>query len=129
VTASELCSSNLDTSSMLSPASGVAEAFRILQANVEFEEGANSATLPLLGLPGGEYILEAKLLDKIAELKPWVSGFLLTVIDREGEMNGFDLGRLAHQGVGAIRRDMRHRSLQSVQFGRQDLAWLLHIKP
>jgi phosphoribosyl-AMP cyclohydrolase / phosphoribosyl-ATP pyrophosphohydrolase len=36
---------------------------------------------------------EAKLIDKIAELKPWVSGFLLTVIDREGEMNGFDLDR------------------------------------
>jgi phosphoribosyl-ATP pyrophosphohydrolase len=36
---------------------------------------------------------QAKLLDKIAELKDWVSGFLLTVIDREGEMNGFDLAR------------------------------------
>lgn len=37
--------------------------------------------------------IEAGLVDKIAELKPWVSGFLLTVIDREGEMNGFDLAR------------------------------------
>jgi phosphoribosyl-AMP cyclohydrolase / phosphoribosyl-ATP pyrophosphohydrolase len=36
---------------------------------------------------------EAGLLDRIAELKDWVSGFLLTVIDREGEMNGFDLDR------------------------------------
>ncbi|MCX7027559.1 MAG: phosphoribosyl-ATP diphosphatase [Spirochaetes bacterium] len=36
---------------------------------------------------------QAKLIEKIAELKPWVSGFLLTIIDREGEMNGFDLTR------------------------------------
>ena len=36
---------------------------------------------------------EARLLDRIAVLKDWVSGFLLTVIDREGEMTGFDLER------------------------------------
>lgn len=38
---------------------------------------------------------EAGLFDKIAELKPYVSGFLVTTIDREGEMNGFDFERAA----------------------------------
>ena len=38
---------------------------------------------------------EDGLFDKIAELKPYVSGFLVTTIDREGEMNGFDFERAA----------------------------------
>jgi len=36
---------------------------------------------------------EFNLYDKIDELKPFVSGFLVTTIDREGEMNGFDFIR------------------------------------
>lgn len=36
---------------------------------------------------------EAKLFDRIEELKPYVGGFLVTTIDREGEMNGFDFER------------------------------------
>lgn len=36
---------------------------------------------------------EASLFDKIEELKPYVGGFLVTTIDREGEMNGFDFVR------------------------------------
>jgi phosphoribosyl-ATP pyrophosphohydrolase len=36
---------------------------------------------------------EAELFSRIEELKPYVSGFLLTAIEREGEMNGFDLVR------------------------------------
>ncbi|MFZ3109094.1 MAG: HisA/HisF-related TIM barrel protein [Rectinemataceae bacterium] len=36
---------------------------------------------------------EAGLFDRIAELNPYVSGFLVTTIDREGEMNGFDFER------------------------------------
>ncbi|MFA5851859.1 MAG: phosphoribosyl-ATP diphosphatase [Spirochaetales bacterium] len=38
---------------------------------------------------------EASLFDKIEELKPYVSGFLITTIDREGEMIGFDFERAA----------------------------------
>lgn len=38
---------------------------------------------------------EAGLFDKIEELRPYVSGFLVTTIDREGEMNGFDFERAA----------------------------------
>ena len=38
---------------------------------------------------------EATLFDKIEELKPFVGGFLVTTIDREGEMNGFDFDRAA----------------------------------
>ncbi len=36
---------------------------------------------------------EARLFDRIEELKPFVGGFLVTTIDREGEMNGFDFDR------------------------------------
>jgi len=36
---------------------------------------------------------KSDLSSKIQELKPYVSGFLLTTIEREGEMNGFDLDR------------------------------------
>ncbi len=36
---------------------------------------------------------EADLFARIAELKPYVGGFLVTTIDREGEMNGFDFTR------------------------------------
>jgi len=38
---------------------------------------------------------EAGLFDRIRELKPYVGGFLVTTIDREGEMNGFDFERAA----------------------------------
>ena len=38
---------------------------------------------------------QARLFDKIEELKPFVGGFLVTTIDREGEMNGFDFDRAA----------------------------------
>ncbi|HWP67876.1 MAG TPA: phosphoribosyl-ATP diphosphatase, partial [Rectinemataceae bacterium] len=38
---------------------------------------------------------EAGLFDRIEELKPFVGGFLVTTIDREGEMNGFDFERAA----------------------------------
>jgi phosphoribosyl-AMP cyclohydrolase / phosphoribosyl-ATP pyrophosphohydrolase len=38
---------------------------------------------------------EAILFDRIEELKPFVGGFLVTTIDREGEMNGFDFDRAA----------------------------------
>ncbi|MDD3980967.1 MAG: HisA/HisF-related TIM barrel protein, partial [Spirochaetales bacterium] len=36
---------------------------------------------------------EADLFARIEELKPYVGGFLVTTIDREGEMNGFDFNR------------------------------------
>ncbi len=36
---------------------------------------------------------EAGLFERIEELKPYVGGFLVTTIDREGEMNGFDFIR------------------------------------
>ena len=42
---------------------------------------------------GWTHPTDKKILDRITELAPWVSGFLLTVIDREGEMNGFDMER------------------------------------
>lgn len=38
---------------------------------------------------------EAGLFDRISELKSHVGGFLVTTIDREGEMNGFDFDRAA----------------------------------
>jgi phosphoribosyl-ATP pyrophosphohydrolase len=42
---------------------------------------------------GWQSAADGTIYEKIAQLKEYVSGFLVTTIDREGEMNGFDFAR------------------------------------
>ena len=42
---------------------------------------------------GWQSAASGTIFEKIAQLKPYVSGFLVTTIEREGEMNGFDFAR------------------------------------
>lgn len=68
---------------------------------------------------------ETSVLDKVTELSPYVGGFLVTTIDREGEMNGFDFSRA--EAVVAAAGKVRVTFAGGLSGGREGAAQIARL--